>query len=106
VHNEDNIDKSPHAQLAKDIWDMGNAVVDKHPEAKLMMAVIWTPKPDDWPEGKPHASSHTAFVSGHEEVSLEDLQQFLQYSLSQLVNLYRKVVRRDPDVVDIMSKEK
>jgi hypothetical protein len=102
AYNADTIE-GPNAELAKDLWKANEEVLAKHPQAVAILALVYTPRPHDHPDSKPHASSHTAVVTGENHVKSEDLTVFLQYAIRQLIDLYKKVITADPSTMDIME---
>lgn len=99
-------DAGSRTKLRDELWEATEKVIDAHPELRLVFSILWTPRPDDHPRGVPYDDSHTSIMTGNTEVPVEQLEKFLSMALEQVVGLYARVVRRDPELIDKLSKRK
>jgi len=106
ISSEDDKDIGHRTKMRDDHWKANTKVMEAHPEMRLMLSILWTPRPDDWPRDKSYDDTHTSIMTGDEEVSTEQLEKFLYMATEQLVRLYERVHRRDKELLDKMSKGK
>lgn len=104
--DEKSIAGAKREQLARDMWAKNEEVLANNPSAKLIIALVWTPRPDDHPSDVPFDDSHTAIVTGDNSVKMEDLEHFLGMAIRQLLNVTKKVIDRDPNLIKMLEKDK
>lgn len=97
-------DIGARTKLRDDLWKACEPVIDGHPEVRLMLNIIWTPRPDDWPRNKSYDDTHTSIQNGDVPVDAAQLEKFLSMAVQQLIGLYLRVHNRDHDLIDKMSK--
>lgn len=92
-------------QLARDLWAKNEEVLASNPSAKVILALVWTPRPHDHPKGVPFDDSHTAIVTGDNNVTMDELEGFMRMALTQLLTVAKRVVDRDPSLIRLFEKD-
>jgi hypothetical protein len=103
--DENTIGGAKREQLARDLWAKNEEVLDSNPSAKLILTLVWTPRPHDHPRGVPFDDTHTAIVTGNNKVTMDELEKFMGMAVTQLLNVARRVVDRDPSLVKLLEEK-
>jgi len=97
----DGMGGDPRSPLAKASYEHIEALITERPEVRLVLAVLWTPRPDDHPSDQMFDDTHTCVVG---EIELETLIGMIDQVLPTLVELRVKLAQ-DPSQVFPPRKE-
>lgn len=87
------------AKLAKATLDAAGVVLKAHPECKLFLTNLWTPRTST--DIQPvHDHVHTAILTGDNEVTSEELGAFLDLIIPSLVKLRVSLLAPESELAD------
>jgi hypothetical protein len=106
AYDSSNVSGAKREQLARDMWAKNEEVLTNNPSARMIVSLVWTPRPNDHPKGVPFDDSHTAIVTGENRVTMDELEKVVEMMVLQLLGLHARIKMGDPSLHEVLERGK